>query len=221
MSQKLLNTVMRAGRFIVLEGIDGSGTTTQLNCLAERLRADGQSVVTTGEPTAGPVGKLLRRILEGTLEVAPGSTQFDWITLALLFAADRAHHAQTVIRPTLQQGQILICDRYDLSSRIYQSVTAPNPEAALPWVGAINEQAPRPDLTIVLDIDPELAEQRRLKRGGRAELFERGPLQRKLAQSYLKAETYVPNDRLKHVQGDLPISDVTEILHAACTARAD
>ncbi len=205
-------------RFIVLEGIDGSGTTTQLQCLAQRLRADGHAVVTTNEPTPGPVGRLLRQALEGGLRPdADGCAQFDWATLALLFAADRANHAQSLIIPTLAKGKMLLCDRYDLSSRIYQSVTAPEPEAALPWLSVLNERVPRPDLTLVLDIDPEVAEQRRARRGSPPELFEQNQLQRKLAQAYGEAEKYVPNDRLAHIRGDLSMGEVTDRLYAACS----
>jgi dTMP kinase len=209
-------------RFIVLEGIDGSGTTTQLQCLAQRLRADGNTVVTTSEPTPGPVGLLLRQALEGKLRTdVHGSAPFDWATLALLFAADRANHAQSLIVPTLAQGNLLLCDRYDLSSRIYQSVTADDPEAALAWLCTINERVPRPDLTLVLDIKPELAEGRRSKRGTPPELFEQNQLQRKLAQAYYEAEKYVPNDRLKHVRGELSISEVTDSLYAACVGSVE
>ena len=204
-------------RFIVLEGIDGSGTTTQLECLAKLLRADGNAVVTTSEPTPGPVGRLLRQALEGSLSPdVDGCSQFDWVTLALLFAADRANHAQSLIVPTLAQGKVLLCDRYDLSSRIYQSVTAADPEAALPWLCILNERVPRPDLTLVLDIEPELAEKRRSTRGAPPELFEQNQLQCKLARAYCEAEKYVPNDRLKHIPGELSISEVTERLYAAC-----
>jgi len=203
-------------QFIVLEGIDGSGTTTQLRALAARLRAARKTVVTTGEPTPGPVGLLLRQILEGKL----GAGHFDWVTLALLFAADRAHHVQSLINPTVQQGAIVVCDRYDLSSRIYQSVTAPDPDTALPWVCALNDRVPRPDITFVLDVDPDLAEQRRAKRGADAELFEKAALQRRLAQAYGNAEHYVPNDRLAHVRGDKAIDEVTEILAEMCLSGA-
>jgi len=208
--------MVRPIQFIVLEGIDGSGTTTQLRALAARLRAAGSSVVTTGEPTAGPVGVLLRQILEGKLESGSNGQTFDWVTLALLFAADRAHHAQSLIHPNLQEGRIVICDRYDLSSRIYQSVTAPDPVVALPWVCSINDRVPRPDLTFVLDVDPDLAEQRRAKRGGAAELFEKQSLQRNLALAYAEAERYVPNDRLVHVRGELPVDEVTNVLFEGC-----
>jgi dTMP kinase len=203
-------------RFVVLEGIDGSGTTTQLDALATRLRASGQTVITTREPTSGPVGVLLRKILEGKLDAGESSSHFDWVTLALLFAADRAHHVHSVIRPSLERGHIVICDRYDLSSRIYQSVTSPDPQTALPWVCTLNERAPRPDITFVLDVDAELAEKRRVARGGKAELFEQTALQRRLARAYSEAHQYVPNDRLKHVPGDRTIEQVTELLYQAC-----
>ncbi len=210
-----------SSQFIVLEGIDGSGTTTQLQCLANRLRADGKSVVTTSEPTSGPVGKLLRQALQGKLiSDVDGRVQFDWVTLALLFAADRAFHAQALIKPTLERGHLLICDRYDLSSRIYQSVTAPSPDLALTWVCAINDRVPRPDLTFVLDVEPGLAEERRIKRSAQPELFEQSQLQKRLAQAYGQADKYVPNDRLKHIQGDLPIEEVTEQLYSAYRSLA-
>lgn len=207
----------RGYQFIVLEGIDGSGTTTQVQCLAARLRAEGKSVVTTREPTTGPVGKLLRQVLEGRLKGdTDAKVEFDWVTLALLFAADRADHAQSLIIPTLARGDLLICDRYDLSSRIYQSLTAPKPDLALTWVCAINAHAPRPDLTYILDIEPRLAESRRLRRGAEPELFEKSELQQRLALAYDEAQRYVPNDRLTHVPGNLPIADVTDYLYATC-----
>jgi dTMP kinase len=174
-------------------------------------------VVTTGEPTTGPVGKLLRQVLEGKLKGdTDANVEFDWVTLALLFAADRADHAQSLILPTLNRGDLLICDRYDLSSRIYQSLTAPSPDLALAWVCDINAQAPRPDVTLVLDVEPGLAESRRIRRGAEPELFEKSELQRRLAQAYDEAQRYVPNDRLTHVPGNLPIADVTDCLYAAC-----
>jgi dTMP kinase len=203
-------------RFIVLEGVDGSGTSAQLDALATRLRADGKSVVTTREPTSGLVGALLRKILEGKLDAGEVSKNFDWVTLALLFAADRSHHVNSVIRPSLGQGQIVICDRYDLSSRIYQSETAPNPHTALPWVCTLNDNVPRPDITFVLDVAAEVAEKRRAQRGGPPELFERTALQRRLVNAYAEADRYVPNDRLVHVPGDQSIERVLELLYRAC-----
>ena len=208
-------------RFIVLEGIDGAGTTTQTRLLAERLRQADHVVVTTGEPSSGPVGSLIRQALERRLQHdgAPISP-FAWATLALLFAADRADHAHRCILPAIQSGATVICDRYDLSSCIYQSVTAPDPQGALRWVQTLNSQVPRPDITVVLDVKPSVAEHRRANRGAAPELFEQNSLQRQLALAYEEAERFVPNDRLAHVDGEQPVEAVTERLCAICLGLA-
>ncbi len=208
-------------QFIVLEGIDGAGTTTQTRLIAERLKQEGRAVVTTGEPSTGPVGRLIRQALESRLQLeADAITQFEWATLALLFAADRADHAHRCIVPALRSGAYVICDRYDLSSCIYQSLTAPDPQSALRWVQTLNCQVPRPDFTVVLDVKPEVAELRRVNRGSAPELFEQNSLQRQLALAYQEAERFVPNDRLAHVNGELPVESVTERLCAVCLGLA-
>ena len=205
------------GRFIVLEGIDGAGTTTQTRRLAERLRQDGCQVVTTCEPSSGPVGNLIRQALERRLRLnGDKALELDWATLALLFAADRTDHVSRCIEPALQSGAHVICDRYDLSSCIYQSLTSPDPELALRWVQDLNRQVRRPDLTVVLDIDPDVAEIRRSKRGTEPELFERRGLQQRLAVAYRDGQSYVPNDRLVHLDGALPVAEVTVCLHELC-----
>lgn len=205
-------------RFIVLEGIDGAGTTTQTEALAQRLRERGQTVLTTREPSTGPVGLLIRQALEHRLTAGGEPTSLDWKTLALLFAADRADHAARLITPALAAGSVVICDRYDLSSCIYQSLTAPEPGLALTWVAALNSQVPRPDRVFVLDVPPEVAHQRRHARGGEPELFERNELQILLAKGYEEAEKYTPGDRLIHVRGDRNVTEITDELAAFCEA---
>jgi dTMP kinase len=203
--------------FIVLEGIDGAGTTTQTRRLAERLRQDGCQVVTTCEPSSGPVGNLIRQALEQRLRLnSAEALELDWATLALLFAADRTDHVSRCIEPALRSGAHVICDRYDLSSCIYQSLTSPDPKQALRWVQDLNCQVRRPDLTLVLDIDPDVAEIRRSKRGTEPELFERRSLQQRLAVAYQESQSYVPNDRLVHLDGELSIAEVTVRLHDLC-----
>jgi dTMP kinase len=207
------------GRFIVLEGIDGSGTTTQTQRLAEQLRHDGREVVTTCEPSAGPVGALIRQALARRLRTNDsGPVELDWTTLALLFAADRTDHVARCIEPALQKGADVVCDRYDLSSYIYQSLTAPEPEQALTWVRILNARVPRPDLTLVLNVDFSVAEARRARRGGEPELFERRSLQQRLALAYKQSADYVPNDRLVQVNGEVPVNDLTRELHSQCVA---
>jgi dTMP kinase len=200
-----------AGRFIVLEGIDGAGTTTQGQALAASLERHGHPARFTHEPSALPVGKLLRQFLGG----GAASSRPSWDGMALLFAADRLDHVAREIEPWLAAGITVVCDRYDLSTLAYQSATAGDEQAALPWLRAINARARRPDVTLVLDVDPALAEARRAQRGGEPELFERRELQRRLASIYAEAEQLVPNDRLLHIDANGTLAEVEAALWAA------
>lgn len=200
--------------FIVLEGIDGSGTTTQLGRLARTLDARGQRTCSTREPSAGPVGRLLRQALTGTLGDERGPMQLDFCTMALLFAADRMDHLRREIEPALERDEIVLCDRYDLSSLIYQSETSPDPAAYLPWLVSLNARALRPDLTIVLAVDPGVALERRRARGGAAELFEVPELQVRLAARYAEAARFLPTDRLAVLDGNGTLDDVERAILA-------
>jgi len=117
----------------------------------------------------------------------------------------------------------VISDRFDLSSLVYQSATDPEGVKALEWLRSINGRARRPDLTIVVDVPAAVAEERRQRRGGEAELFEQRALQERLAESYRRAETLVPGDRVVHVRGDqseeLVSAEVLEVVLAELTAR--
>jgi dTMP kinase len=210
---------MSRGRLIVLEGIDGSGTTTQVGLLAQRYRELGHGVVSTCEPSRGPIGKLIRQTLQGRLldqeRLEPHA--FGWATMALLFAADRMDHVATEIQPALDRGDIVLSDRYDLSSLAYQSATAPEDAHAVPWIRRLNERVVRPALTIVLDLEPELAEARRRARGEARELFEDQELQRRLALAYARAEELVPGDTVVHVPGAGTKEEVAERAWAIVT----
>jgi len=195
---------LAAGRFIVLEGIDGSGTTTQGQALVAAFERAGQRAHFTHEPSALPVGLLLRRLLSS----GPELERPDWDAMALLFAADRLQHVACEIEPRLAAGVTVVSDRYDLSSLAYQSATASSGEAALPWLRAINQRARRPDVTLVFDVDAAVAERRRAARGGRPELFERRELQAKLAAIYARAEELVPGDALLHLDANGTIEAV-------------
>ena len=192
-----------AGTFIVVEGIDGAGTTTHSRLLAKSLKTAEREVVLTCEPTNGPVGGLIRQILQRRLFVADatGPRAFAWSTLALLFAADRLDHLDSVVLPALADGSIVVSDRYDLSSLAYQSATAPSGPGVVPWIRSLNARAIRPDLTIVLDVPAEVAAERRRGRGGVEEVFETRALQDKLLSIYQHAETLIPGDRVIHVSG--------------------
>lgn len=106
---------MSTPKFIVLEGIDGSGTTTQLSRVSAALRTLGHRVHETREPTGGRIGKLIREQLSDPSGVSARC-------LALLFAADRIDHLDREILPALARGEVVVCDRYVMSSLVYQSL---------------------------------------------------------------------------------------------------
>ncbi|NOK31683.1 dTMP kinase [Corallococcus exercitus] len=194
------------GRFIVLEGLDGAGTTTQTERLASVLRAEGHAVVTTREPSDGPVGTMLRQALTGRLGLPQGRGPLAQETLALLFAADRTDHLHARILPALEQGKVVLCDRYVLSSLAYQGASLP-----MDWVNAVNSHAVSPDLTLFVGVDPQVAATRRAVRGGPAELFEADEAQRRIATQYLKAiELRENHERIVHIDGELSVEAVTE-----------
>jgi dTMP kinase len=174
---------------IALEGIDGSGTTTQLARVATALRAQGRRVYETREPSDGPVGRVLREALRG-------AGPRDHRAVALLFAADRLDHLHREIEPALARGEVVLCDRYLGSSLVYQSAFC-EPD----WVRALNRFARLPDITIVLDVPVEEATRRRAARGGRPELFDDPALQAELAQAYRNLASLMPGARVTLVDG--------------------
>ena len=144
------------GLFIVFEGIDGAGKTTQLRLLDERLRREGYDVVCLKEPTEGPWGQKLRHLAQhGRQHVTP-ATELEW------FLQDRREDVEHNIRPALACGQIVLLDRYYFSTMAYQGALQLDPEE----IRARNEAfAPPPDLLFILDIPPERGLQRVRQRG--------------------------------------------------------
>ncbi len=166
------------GLFIALEGIDGSGTTTQLGRIAERLTAGGRRVHTTREPSDGPVGRLLREILLGGHR-GPTGEPVDGLAMALLFAADRRDHLQREIQPALDAGMDVVTDRYLLSSLAYQAE-----EAAREWVEGLARDVPPPDLTLLLDVPVSVAAARRRAAGRSTERYDDDGFQARVAANY-------------------------------------
>lgn len=207
------------GVFVVFEGIDGAGTSTQAERYAAHLRAARRLVHVTREPSAGPVGALLRQVLTHRISL-PSARQAE--VMALLFSADRLDHLGAEIEPLLRDGYVVISDRYDLSSLAYQSTTADEDEAGsgaiIEWIRELNRHALRPDVTVVIDVAPEIAEKRRRGRGGAEELFERTELQARLAEAYRRAEELVPGDRVIHIDGDGAADEVSRAITAALSA---
>ncbi len=203
------------GRFVVLEGIDGAGTTTQVARLADRLRARRVPVRATREPSDGPVGTMIRHILTGRL-VIPGGRAPGWATMALLFAADRMDHVEADIEPFIAEGGILLSDRYVASSLAYQSLSSgTDVDTAMPWIRALNRYARQPDLTIVLDVSAETASRRRELRGEAAQLYEQNEMQRALAAFYRDLETQMPGERIVVLDGNGTLDEVEGRVWAA------
>jgi dTMP kinase len=209
---------MTTGRFVVLEGIDGAGTTTQTQRLATRLRRESVPVRTTREPSDGPIGALIRQVLTGRIVVPDGRAP-GWATMALLFAADRMDHVETEIEPFVNSGGVIISDRYDASSLAYQSVTSGTASAgAVEWIRTLNRHARRPDLTIVLDVPADVAATRRAQRGEAAQLYEQNEVQRQLAAFYKDLAAHLPNDRVTVIDALAPIDEVHARIVAAYEA---
>ena len=193
---------------MVLEGIDGSGTTTHVARLAERLRAKGELVRATREPSDGPIGTLVRQVLTGRV-VVPGGRAPNWATMALLFAADRMDHVEAEIEPWIATGGVMISDRYDASSLAYQSVSSGSGgDDAVEWIRALNRFCARPDLTIVLDVNSDEAARRRAHRGEAAQLYEQNEVQRALSVFYRDLAKHLPKDRIVLVDAGGTIDEV-------------
>jgi dTMP kinase len=180
-----------SARLIVIEGIDGSGSTTQVHRLFEHLSSTGRSVFVTHEPSDGPVGMLIRlalakRLLGPNYEfhdanelIESSGTALDEFTLALLFAADRADHVASQILPNLRRRRHVVTDRYILSSLAYQGLRC-DPA----WLRTINQNAPWPNLTLFLDIDPEVAHSRMKANRWKRDLYEETDKQRLIRAAY-------------------------------------
>lgn len=155
--------------FIVLEGLDGAGTTTQSERLARALRSQGRQCHQTCEPSRGPIGEMIRQMLRleiGIEDEQGGLRPVGRETLALLFAADRLHHVEAEIEPALKEGAVVISDRYYHSSLVYQGDIDPGDgegegeKVDYDWVRQINGRARVPDLTIFLEAPVELCLER-------------------------------------------------------------
>lgn len=178
------------GLFIVLEGIDGSGTTTQAKLLVEAFSKRNIESWFTFEPTQFAIGGQIRKMLRKEI------TFRTWRAEALMFAADRADHLP-LIEEKLNAGTHVVCDRYDLSNYTYQRLSRPDDDTYLADERAeilreLNEPHRRPDLTIVLDIPANVAELRRGARDEQPEIYDVPQLQRRLAGLYARAEQLLP-----------------------------
>lgn len=189
------------GKFIVLEGPDGSGTTTHSALLAEKLKKEGRDVVLTAEPTKSAIGLFIRAQLKAKSIDSPSALQ-------LLFCADRAAHIETVIRPALAAGKTVISDRYVISTLIYGEALGLDPE----WLLQVNTPFLQPDVMMIALPTFEVCMQR-IGQRSQLDVFENLPFQRKIYDLYQRA---LDDDRsIMHIDTGKPQAEsAQEVLKA-------
>lgn len=206
---------MAPGNLIVLEGIDGSGTTTQAQLVAQALRQRGEEVLVEAEPTTGDIGRLIRqRLRDGRVP---------WAVMALLFAADRQEHSQLTLSPALVRGASVVCDRYHLSTLCYQLASCEHEAHAAgmemasqfvrqeyeiqSWLRALASYCEVPDYTILLRVSVDTALERLTQRSPERDAYERRDLLERVAAHYEDALTRSP--KIHCVNGEQLPSEVT------------
>lgn len=205
---------MKRGLFIVLEGIDGAGTSTQAKLVTKQLRLDNHKVFQTFEPTDGRIGRMIREIIRGD-----GQSKPSWMAMTLLFSADRLVHLETEIEPNLIDDYHVICDRYHHSTLAYQSLSINFPESYdwISWIKEVGYFSIVPDITFVLDIDPEVAAERMQGRRKPKDVYENLEFQKKLSNFYANIEDHFPDEEIVHIDGSWPVESITaEILQHIC-----
>ncbi|MEM9106958.1 MAG: dTMP kinase [Pseudomonadota bacterium] len=206
------------GRFITFEGGEGAGKSTQIRCLANALRHRGFDVVMTREPGGSPGAEAVRHVL-----LSGAAEEFGVRMEAILFAAARSDHVEELIRPAIEAGKIVLCDRFMDSSRVYQGVTGnlePGFVAALERV-AINGMVP--DLTIILDLPAEVGLGRARARGGGQDAtpdrFEKEDVSvhENRREAFLDLAAREP-DRCKVINGNRPADEIAQDVEALVLA---
>jgi dTMP kinase len=176
----------RNGFLICVEGLDGCGKTTQTKLLVKNLRVRGFNAMYTAEPSRGKIGSFLKKYcLQGEKRVSSAVE-------ALLFAADRVEHLKEEVVPALNEGKIVVSDRYIYSSLAYQGAA----KLDLCWIREINKMAISPDLAVFIDVEPETAIQRVKSKKSVMEDLE---TQRKVREVYMN---FVENGELVKINGD-------------------
>ena len=200
-----------SGRLIVIEGLDGAGTTTQARRLVDHLNARGKKAHLTREPSDGPVGRLIREMLTGAHAIS--GEKLSQGTFGLLFAADRLDHMQREVEPQIAAGTIVVSDRWYHSSLAYQGTGADRD-----WIATLNARARRPDVTLFLKVRPEVAAKRRAAAGRTQELFEDIDMQREVDAGYRAtiAELIAAGESIETLDGELAEDQVfAAVLRAA------
>lgn len=207
----MITTDSERGRFITVEGIEGVGKSTNLSFVANELRRAGRAVVETREPGGTALGERIRELL-----LSPDSRIAPLTELLLMFAA-RSAHLDEVIRPALNSGKWVVCDRFTDASHAYQGGGRGLPASTIDSLAAVVQGGLRPDLTLLLDAPLAISAERQAGRGHRdrfeqesAEFFQR------VRQTYLDLAAREPN-RIRLVNADRPLAAVQDDIRHALT----
>lgn len=196
------------GRFIVFEGIDGAGKSTQISMLKERLQKNGRKVFVTAEPTQSVTGGVLRDALSGNYKRSSSE-------LAALFLADRIFHnvnENCGIKQALQKGYDVICDRYYYSSLAYQGM-----DSDLDWIMKMNVDCPdilKPDLCIFLDLDAESSKKRIDANRATVEIFEKTEVLEKIRNKFFEVFEKLENENIHIVNAADSIEAVADKIYS-------
>ena len=182
-----------SGKFIVIEGMDGSGKTTQAKMLAKFLKKQGFSVALTHEPSNNAIGKMISNELVKDKNLSAHA-------ISLAFAADRMIHLEKTIKPALDKYDYVVSDRYYHSSLAYQPLQGSPYE----WVRQLNRYVLEPDMTFIIDVPVEIFLERR---GETDVIFEKREFQEKLRNSYLELAENL-SDPIAVVEGIRSIEDI-------------
>lgn len=200
--EELLRLAKRPGLFVTFEGGEGAGKSTQIRRLAESLRRRGLDVLVTREPGGSPGAEAVRHVL-----LSGAAEEFGVRMEAILFAAARSDHVEEVIRPALESGAVVLCDRFMDSSRVYQGVTGNLETEYLEALQRIAVNGVYPDCTVILDLPAEKGLARARARGGATapDRFEREELQthEKRREAFLEIASADPG-RCHVVNADQP-----------------
>lgn len=210
---------MARGFFITFEGGEGAGKSTQIRLLAEKLRAKGYRILVTREPGGSPGAEAVRHVLlSGAAE--PFGPEME----ALLFAAARSDHVEQVIRPAVQRGTIVLCDRFLDSSRVYQGGAGNLDPAYMAEIERIAVNGMMPDMTLIFDLDPEEGLRRATARRGadQADRFEKENLaiHQRRRRAFLAIAEREP-DRCVVVDASGDVETVQDVVTAAVFAALE
>lgn len=197
----LLRVLLMAGKFIVFEGIDGSGKGTILTRVAEWLFNSSRvydKVLLTREPTFSGAGKQIRKMLKSDREPLSKAKR-----LLQLYLEDRKEHLNKVIKPALQLGSIVLCDRYKYSTICYQQAQGIPVEKIV----SLHERMLIPDLVLILDVEPETSLQRIRSSRSLIEKFEKGFFLKELRENYLALKKLLPKEPIKVIDANSSIEE--------------